>query len=74
MSRFIHKEQNISVQLYHIVCSAKCRRAVFSAEVGTKLKEVCAEIEKRYEIGSLEIGADKDHVHFLVQCVPAYSP
>ena len=31
------------------------------------------EIEKRYEIKFLEIGTDKDHVHFLVQSVPMYS-
>lgn len=74
MSRFIHKEHNVSVLLYHIVCPAKYRRAVFSAEVDAKLREVCAEIEKRYEIEFLEIGADSDHVHFLVQSVPVYSP
>lgn len=38
-----------------------------------KLKEVCLEISKRYEITFLEIGTDKDHVHFLVQSVPMYS-
>lgn len=27
-----------------------------------------------YEITFLEIGADRDHVHFLVQSVPTYSP
>ena len=74
MSRFIHKEHNVSVLLYHIVCPAKYRRAVFSAEVDAKLKEVCGEIEKRYGIEFLEIGADKDQVHFLVQSVPTYSP
>ena len=31
------------------------------------------EIAKRYEISFIEIGADKDHVHFLVQSVPMYS-
>src|SRR2546421_12275350 len=74
MSRFIHKDHNVSVLLYHIVCPAKYRRAVFSAEVDAKLKEVCAEIEQRYEIAFLEIGTDTDHVHFLVQSVPSYSP
>ncbi len=74
MSRFVHKEHNVSVLLYHIVCPAKYRRAVFSAEVDAKLKQVCAEIGKRYEIEFLEIGTDKDHVHFLVQSVPTYSP
>lgn len=38
------------------------------------MKEVCLEIANRYQIEFLEIGTDKDHVHFLVQSVPSYSP
>ena len=57
-----------------MVCRAKYRRAVFSAAVDDKLKEVCQEISKRYEITFLEIGTDKDHVHFFVQSVRIYSP
>ncbi len=38
-----------------------------------ELRDVCLEIEKRYEIKFLEIGSEKDHVHFLVQSVPTYS-
>jgi putative transposase len=38
------------------------------------LKEVCLEIAKRYEIEFIEIGTDKDHVHFLIQSVPTMSP
>ncbi len=60
--------------MYHIVCAAKYRRMVFSETVDVKLKEVCGEIEKRYEITFLEVGTDSDHVHFLVQTVPMYSP
>lgn len=60
--------------MYHIVCPAKYRRAVFTTPVDQKLKEVCLEISKRYEITFLEIGTDKDHVHFLVQSVPMLSP
>ena len=60
--------------MYHIVCPAKYRRMVFSQTVDAKLKEVCAEIERRYEIEFLEIGTDGDHVHFLVQSVPMMSP
>ncbi|QGP56463.1 Transposase [Piscirickettsia salmonis] len=37
------------------------------------MKNVCLEIEKRYEINFLEIGLDGDHAHFLVQSVPMYS-
>jgi REP element-mobilizing transposase RayT len=74
MSEFIHKKHNVSVLLYHIVCPAKYRRAVFTLDVDEKLKEICALISLRYEIEFLEIGADADHVHFLVQSVPTYSP
>ena len=47
---------------------------MFTAKVDAKLKEVCTEIQKRYEIQFLEVGTDQDHVHFLVQSVPMYSP
>ncbi len=57
-----------------MVCPTKYRRAVFSATVDAKVKEICAEIQKRYEITFLEIGTDDNHVHFLVQSVPLYSP
>lgn len=36
------------------------------------MKDVCIEIEDRYQMKFLEIGTDKDHVHFLVQSVPTY--
>jgi len=74
MSLYIHKSHNVSVLLYHIICPAKYRKAVFSEEVGDELKEICIEISKRYEIHFIEIGTDGDHVHFLVQSVPTYSP
>jgi REP element-mobilizing transposase RayT len=38
------------------------------------LLKTCKGIESRYEIKFLEIGTDKDHVHFLIQSVPTYSP
>ena len=74
MSEIIHKSCNVSVLMYHIVCPAKYRRAVITEEVDKKLREVCMGIEARYEIKFLEIGSEKDHVHFLVQSVPTYSP
>lgn len=74
MSQLIRKQHNVSILLYHIVCPAKYRRAVFTPEVDEKLKEICKEIALRYEIEFLEIGTDTDHVHFLVQSVPTYSP
>ena len=38
------------------------------------LCKICENIEARYEIRFLEIGTDSDHVHFLLQSVPMYSP
>jgi len=72
-SEYKHKSHNVSVLLYHFVCPAKYRRVVFSKKVDNTLKDVCLEIEKRYEIRFLEIGTDKDHVHFLIQSVPRLS-
>ena len=73
MSLYIHKSHNVSVLLYHIVCPAKYREIVLSNEVDNAIKKICIEISKRYEMHFVEIGADKDHVHFLVQSVPTYS-
>ena len=55
------------------MCPSKYRRVVFSETVDASLKEVCLEISYRYEIDFIEIGTDKDHVHFLIQSVPMYS-
>ena len=63
----------MTILLYHLVFPAKYRRAVFDSGVDRAIIDVCIEIEKRYEINFIEIGTDKDHVHFLVQSVPKYS-
>lgn len=73
-SEYIHKSHNVSVLIYHFVCPAKYRRVVFSKVVDETLKNMCLEISKRYEVFFLEIGTDSNHVHFLVQSVPTYSP
>ena len=73
MSDYIHKSHNVTVLMYHLVFPAKYRRAVFDERIDTVLKEVCVGISERYQVKFLEIGTDKDHVHFLVQSVPTYS-
>jgi REP element-mobilizing transposase RayT len=73
VSEYIHNSHNVTVLLYHLVFPAKYRRAVFDENVDGVVKEVCLEIAERYEVRFLEIGTDKDHVHFLVQSVPGYS-
>lgn len=74
MSKNIRKSHNVSKLMYHFVLPAKYRRVVIDEKVDQVLKETCVEISKRYPIYFLEIGTDKDHVHFLVQSVPKYSP
>src|SRR5512141_3494181 len=74
MSHIIRKSHNVSILVYHFVCPAKYRRAVIDPKVDQVLKAVCLDIADRYQIEFLEIGTDKDHVHFLVQSVPTYSP
>lgn len=74
MSTYLHKRPNVSVLLYHFVCPAKYRRVVFDERTDEVLKEICLEISKRYEIRFLEIGVDREHVHFLIQSVPTYRP
>lgn len=60
--------------IYHFVCPTKYRRAVITDEVDDVLRKICEDIENRFEIEFLEIGVDNDHVHFLIQSVPTYSP
>jgi REP element-mobilizing transposase RayT len=74
MSEFIHKSHNVSVLIYHIVCPTKYRRVVINNDVEKTIKETCEGIEDRFEIKFLEIGMEGDHVHFLIQSVPMYSP
>lgn len=57
--------------MYHLIFPEKYRRVIFDDD--ETLKQVCLDIERRYQVKFLEIGTDKDHVHFLVQSVSTYS-
>ncbi len=72
--KHIRKNHNVSYLLYHLVCPVKYRRSVISKGVTQTIEMVCLEISQRYEINFVEIGTDEDHVHFLVQSVPLFSP
>lgn len=74
MSRYMHKAHNVSVLLYHYVCSVKYRKGIFDEKVERVLLDTCAEITERYDINFLEIGTDEDHAHFLIQSVPTLAP
>ena len=74
MSDHISKRHNKTLLLYHLVCPAKYRRKVFTPAVEKTLKETCLELAPCYELHFVEIGADEDHVHFLIQSVPVNAP
>lgn len=74
MSEAIYKSHNVSKPMYYFILPTKYRRAVISEDVEEVIKETCIEISEMYELIFLEIGANKDHVHFLVQSAPNYSP
>lgn len=71
--RHIFKRHNKTLLLYHIVLPVKYRRSVLTTEVETTLKDVCLGIGVGYEMNFVEIGADENHVHFLIQGVPSMS-
>lgn len=74
-SKYVHNSHNVSNLVYHFVCPTKYRRVVITESVDRSMKQTCDGIELRYDwIVFLEVGADKDHVHFLIQSTPNYSP
>lgn len=73
MNEHIIKRHNKTLLLYHLVFPAKYRRTIFTDEVSATLRQVCLDISGRFEIHFVEIGMDDDHVHFLIQSVPAMS-
>lgn len=73
-SKHIHKSHNVTLLLYHLVCPVKYRQKIFTEENERTLKNICYEIEQRYELQYVEIGADEDHIHFLIQSVPSMPP
>jgi len=75
VSEYLHKSHSVTVLIYHLIFPAKYMRVVFDDHVDDLLKEVCLDIEKRYQGRGphcLEIGTDKNNVHFLVQSVPTH--
>jgi len=71
VSKHIKKSHNKTLLLYHLVCPVRYRRKVFTKAVKQTLVEICQGIQERYDIFFIEIGTDKDHVHFLIQSIPS---
>jgi len=60
---------------YHFVFCIKYRKDLFLEEKYVQtVKEICKNLENRYHMIFETLGFDEDHVHFLLQTVPKYSP
>jgi REP element-mobilizing transposase RayT len=70
MVEHIFKSHNKTLLIFHLVCPIKYRRKIFSEGNEITFKSICLELGVRYNYIFLEIGIDKDHVHFLIQTVP----
>ena len=60
---------------YHFVFCIKYRKDLFLEENYVEfLREVCKSIEERYSIIFETLGFNEDHVHFMIQTFPRFSP
>ncbi|WP_442879303.1 transposase [Anaerorhabdus sp.] len=63
----IHNSHNVLNLVFHFICPTKYRRLDIDEIIYVYLKQICVGIETHYEsIKFLEIGADKEHDHFLI--------
>ena len=71
---YVALSHNVSNFVYHFVCLSNTV-GLFLVKREEAFRNICLEIELRYDyIKFLEIGADKNRVHFLVQSTPDYAP
>src|SRR3989344_4524924 len=60
---------------YHFVFCIKYRKDLFLENKYIEtFKEICRDLENRYHMKFETLGFDENHVHFLLQTVPKYSP
>ena len=74
MSKLQGRLHNKTTLLYHLVCAIKYRRNVLTEDVTDTIVNVCMEIQEKYGIEFIEIGTDVNHIHYLIQTPPKYSP
>ena len=72
LSKSAHKVFKIK---YHFVFCIKYRKDLFlDNQYVEAIKEICKGFEERYHMRFETIGFDEDHLHFMLQSVPKYSP
>ena len=74
MSKLQGRSHNKTPLLYHLVCAIKYRRNVLTDDVTDTIVNVCMELQEKYGIEFIEIGTDVNHIHYLIQTPPKYSP
>ena len=75
MSELFKSYHKVFVVKYHFVLIIKYRKDLFLEQkyVDTFMK-ICKGMEERYTMKFETVGFDEDHVHFMLQSVPKYSP
>ncbi len=57
---------------YHIVWCVKYRKKILRDKIWEKLKEILEVIAKDNNFKIIDLSADKDHVHMLIECSPQH--
>lgn len=57
---------------YHMVWCVKYRHKVLVTDIERDLKEILRNISEELEIKIIEMEADKDHIHLLIECSPQH--
>lgn len=57
---------------YHIVWCTKYRKRIIKDDVEARLKELLKKIAEDHGIEILEMEADQDHIHMLIECKPQH--
>lgn len=74
MSKLRRNSHNKTNLVYHLVCVVKYRRDVLTETVTNTIVNVCLDLQEKYHIQFIEIGTDINHIHYLIQAPPKYSP
>lgn len=59
---------------YHMVFVIKYRKSIITDEVFEFMKTICKGIEERYFLFFDALGHEENHVHFVIEAAPRYSP
>ena len=73
MIRIKTKAHNQTKLIFHIVNCIKYRKNVLTEKGRDYLINICLDLGEKYEIEFIEIGTDKNHVHYLLQLAPKMS-